>query len=35
MIEIITPAGLERFFRDVVDALEDGVGELDGAAQTA
>jgi quercetin dioxygenase-like cupin family protein len=35
MIEIITPAGFERFFRDVVDALESDVPNVDGAALSA
>ncbi len=35
MIEIITPAGFECFFRDVVDALEGDATELDGAKLTA
>jgi len=35
MIEIITPAGFECFFRDVVDALEGDIPDVDGAALSA
>ncbi len=34
MIEIITPAGFEGFFSDVVDALEGDAHDIDGAALT-
>jgi hypothetical protein len=35
MIELISPAGFERFFREVADMLEAGTVHADGAALAA